>query len=173
VVAERAIVELSAMLRTIMTAIRATHWPLAQELDLVDALFRMYLIRDPELFVYVRDVQLGAEASDVPPMILLPIAENAMKHGPGAGHRGRVELAVRADAATLVIDVVNPGEYRGPRAGGSGLPMVEKRLALAYGGRASFSIGPDGSGAGGDAARTRATLRLPRTPARPPVESAA
>ena len=175
-VAERAIVELSAMLRTIMTAIRATHWPLAQELDLVDALFRMYLIRDPELFVYARDVEVGAEASDVPPMILLPIAENAMKHGPGAGHRGRVELAVRVDAATLVIDVVNPGAYRGPRAGGSGLPMVERRLALAYGGRASFAIGPDGSGAGGaggDAARTRATLRVPRTPARPPVEGAA
>src|SRR6185436_19414297 len=156
-VAERAILALSSMLHTIMTAIRATHWPLAKELALIDALFQLYLIRDPDLFVYARDVQAGLEDSDVPPMILLPIAENAMKHGPGAGHRGGVELSVRADATTLVIDLVNPGAYRGPREGGSGLPMVEKRLQLAYGSRASLAIGADGSD------RTRATVRVPRT----------
>jgi hypothetical protein len=158
VVAERAIVALSSMIHTIMTAIRSTRWPLAKELELVDTLFRMYLIRDPELFVYARDVEAGALDSDVPPMILLPIAENAMKHGPGAGHRGGVELSVRADAGTLVIDLVNPGAYRGPRDGGSGLPMIEKRLVLAYGDRASFAIGADGS----DGGRTRATVRVPR-----------
>ncbi|HEX2688228.1 MAG TPA: histidine kinase [Kofleriaceae bacterium] len=158
-VAERAILALSSMLHTIMTAIRTTRWPLAKELELVDALFQMYLIRDPELFVYARDVEAGAAGGDVPPMILLPIAENAMKHGPGAGHRGGVALSVRADAATLVIDLVNPGAYRGPRDGGSGLPMVEQRLRLAYGDRASFAIGADGD----DHHRTRATVRVPRT----------
>ena len=157
-VAERAILSLSSMLHTMMTAIRTTRWPLATELELVDALFRMYLIRDPELFAYARDVEAGAWDSDVPPMILLPIAENAMKHGPSAGHRGGVELSVRADGATLVIDLVNPGAYRGPRDGGSGLPMIEKRLHLAYGDRASFAIGADGEGRD----RTRATVRVPR-----------
>ena len=44
---------------------------------------------------------LRVDVVDVPPMLLLPLAENAMKHGPGAGHRGRVELSVRADATTL------------------------------------------------------------------------
>ncbi len=158
-VAERAILALSSMLHTIMTAIHTTRWPLAKELELVDTLFQMYLIRDPELFVYARDVAAGAEHDDVPPMILLPIAENAMKHGPGAGHRGCVALSVRADATMLVIDLVNPGAYRGPRDGGSGLPMVEKRLRLAYGDRASFAIGADGN----DHDRTRVTVRVART----------
>lgn len=158
-VAERAIVALSSMIHTIMTAIRTTRWPLAKELELVDTLFRMYLIRDPELFAYARDVQAGAWGSELPPMILLPIAENAMKHGPGAGHRGGVALSVRADATALVIDLVNPGAFRGPRDGGSGLPMVEKRLLLAYGGRASLAIGADGD----DRDRTRVTVRVPRT----------
>lgn len=161
-VAERAILALSSMLHTIMTAIHTTRWPLAKELELIDTLFRMYLIRDPELFVYARDVQAGAMDSDVPPMILLPIAENAMKHGPSAGHRGGVELSVRADATTLVIELVNPGAYRGPRDGGSGLPMVEKRLLLAYGDRASFVIGPADND-GNDHHRTRVTVRVPRT----------
>jgi LytS/YehU family sensor histidine kinase len=70
-----------------------------------------------------------------------------------------VELSVRADAEALVIELVNPGAYRGPRDGGSGLPMVEKRLHLAYGGRASLAIGADGEGRD----RTRATVRVPRT----------
>jgi two-component system, LytTR family, sensor histidine kinase AlgZ len=158
-VAERAILALSSMLHTIMTAIRTTRWPLAKELELIDTLFQMYLLRDPELFVYARDVQAGLEDSDVPPMILLPIAENAMKHGPGAGHRGGVALTVRTDGSTLVIDLVNPGAYRGPRDGGSGLPMVEKRLRLVYGDRAAFAIGADGL----DHQRTRVTVRVPRT----------
>jgi hypothetical protein len=157
-VAERAIVSLSSMIHTIMTAIRTTAWPLAKELELVDALFQMYLIRDPELFAYARDVPAEVEGTDVPPMILLPIAENAMKHGPGAGHRGVVALSVRGDATTLVIDLVNPGGYRGPRDGGSGLPMARKRLLLAYGDRASLAIGADGN----DRDRTRVTVRIPR-----------
>jgi hypothetical protein len=159
-VAERAILALSSMIHTIMSAIRTTRWPLAKELELIDTLFRMYLIRDPGLFVYAREVQAGVEDRDVPPMILLPVAENAMKHGPGAGHRGKVELSVRADAAGLVIDLVNPGAYRGPRDGGSGLPMVENRLRLAYGGRATLAIGADR----GDAGRTRVTVRVPPMP---------
>lgn len=77
----------------------------------------------------------------------------------GAGHRGGVELSVHADAATLVIELVNPGAYRGPREGGSGLPMVEKRLHLAYGDRASFAIGADGD----HRDRTRVTVRMPRS----------
>ena len=58
-----------------------------------------------------------------------------------------------------MIDLVNPGAYRGPRDGGSGLPMVEKRLLLVYGDRASFAIGADSN----DPQRTRATVRVPRT----------
>ncbi len=157
-VAEQAILALSSMLRTIMTGIRAPRWPLTQELALIDTLFQMYLIRDPGLFVYAREVAAGAGVADVPPMILLPLAENAMKHGPGAGHRGRVALAVRADGDGVVIELGNPGGYRGPRDGGSGLPMVARRLALAYGGEASFALGADGD----DAGRTRAIVRLPR-----------
>src|SRR5262249_9692031 len=148
-----------SMLHAIMTAIRTTHWPVAREIELVDALFRMHLIRDPGLFVYQRDVQAGVEDSDVPPMILLPIAENAMKHGPGAGHRGGVELSGRTDATTPGIYRVNPGACRGPREGGGGRRMVEKRLVLPYGDRASFAIGADGD----HRDRTRVTVRMPRS----------
>jgi len=154
-VAEQAIVRLSSMLRTVMSGIQAKSWPLAKELELVDTLFQMYLIRDPELFVYRRDVPEGLPDIEVPPMILLPAAENAMKHGPSAGKRGDVGLRVRADAFTLTVEIENPGAFKGRREGGSGLPMIEKRLALTYLEGAMFDIRANGD-------RTIATIRIPR-----------
>jgi hypothetical protein len=154
VVAEKAILRLSSILRTVMTGIRAMSWPLAKELELVDSLFEMHLIRDPGLFVYAREVPPDLPDLEVPPMLLLPMAENAMKHGPGAGRRGTVALRVRVDEETLTVEIENPGAYTGPRAGGSGLAIIEKRLALAYGKPATFSIRARGD-------RTIATVRTP------------
>ncbi len=154
-VAEQAILRLSSMLRTVMSGIQAKSWPLSKELELVDTLFQMYLLRDPALFVYRRDVPDDLPELEVPPMILLPAAENAMKHGPSAGKRGDVALRVRADARSLTVEIENPGAFKGRRVGGSGLPMIEKRLALTYDEGAMFDIRAEGD-------KTIATIRVPR-----------
>jgi hypothetical protein len=43
-----------------------------------------------------------------------------------------------------VVTLDNAGRFGGRRAGGVGLDMVERRLALAYGGRATFHIAAAG-----------------------------
>lgn len=156
-VAEQAILQLSSMLRTMMTGIQSTTWPFARELELASALFALHAVRDPTLFTVVQDVPDPFPGDvEVPPMLLLPVVENAMKHGPLAGRRGQVLLRVRIVGKNLVVTVENPGAYAGPREGGSGLPIVRKRLALAYGDRASLEL------VSVDGARTRATLVVPR-----------
>lgn len=157
-VAEKAIVQLSAMLRAMMTGITETSWPLAKELELVDALLALHTIRDPSLFTVTRDLPDPLPDVAVPPMLLLPIAENAMKHGPLKRHKGAVVVRVAVTADRVTIAIVNPGAYEGPRDGGSGLPIVRKRLALAYGDRASFTIVRDGD----------STSAAVVVPARPP-----
>jgi hypothetical protein len=152
-VAERAILELSQMLRTVMAGIEAERWPLEKEIELVDALFSLYRVRDPELFRTRRDMDAGLPSVLVPPMILLPIAENALKHGPAAGNRGEVSLAVKTDGGDVVVTVENPGAFRGPRDGGRGLTIIRRRIALAYGDKASFAIADH-------AGKTKATLRI-------------
>ncbi|MBX3226008.1 MAG: histidine kinase [Labilithrix sp.] len=155
-VAERAILQLSSMLRTMMTAIGTTTWPLAREVELVDALFALHAIRDPTLFTVERDVPDPLPNVEVPPMVLLPLVENAMKHGPLKRHKGVVRFVVKeTEGGAIDVEIANPGTYTGPRAGGSGLPIVEKRLALAYGKSARFEIAADGD-------RTRTSVRLPR-----------
>ena len=157
-VAERAILQLSSMLRTMMTGIGTTTWPLAREIELVDALFALHAIRDPTLFTVEREVDESLASIEVPPMVLLPLVENAMKHGPLARHKGVVRFIVEEEGAggAIRVELENPGAYKGPRVGGSGLPIVEKRLALAYGKAASFTIEGDGE-------RTRTRVLLPRT----------
>jgi len=156
-VAERAILQLSSMLRTMMTGITTTTWPLAREVELASALFALHAVRDPTAFTVDRVVPDEIPAVEVPPMLLLPLVENAMKHGPLAAHKGVVRFALELVEDGIAVTIENPGVYAGRRDRGTGLPMFEKRLALAYGARASFTIE-----AAGD--RTRARVRLPREP---------
>jgi hypothetical protein len=152
-VAERAILRLSEMLRSILEASRLPAWPLAREIALVRMLFELHAVRDPGAFdvVWKTDALSGVT---VPPMILLPVCENAMKHGVRAGHRGTIEVGAARDGDAVVLWVDNPGRYRGPRPGGEGIASVADRLEAAYSGAATLTI--DGEGE-----RTRVSLRLP------------
>lgn len=165
-VAERAILQLSSMLRTMMTGISSTTWPLSREVELADALLALHAIRDPTLFTVERSVPEPLPEIEVPPMLLLPLVENAMKHGPLKRHRGPVVFAIEATDEAVRIRISNPGAFTGRREGGSGLPIVEKRLMLAYGRAARFTIEAEQTGAGGasDAPRTKAEMHLPRAP---------
>lgn len=156
-VAERAILELSGILRAVLAGVKSPSWSLASELALVRDLFALHQLRDPELFALEWDVPSPLPDISVPPMILLPLAENAIKHGPAAGHRGVVECAVSVTAERLRIVVTNPGPYQGPREGSDGLPTVLRRLSLAYGVDARLQIAADPS-----EMRTRAELDVPR-----------
>lgn len=152
-VAERATLQLSEMLRTIMAGTHTPSWSLEQEVALLDTLFALYQIRDPEKFVLEREMDEPLPRVEVPPMLLLPVVENAIKHGPAASHRGSVHLRVHAQGGGLCIEVENPGAFTGRRPGGEGLRLVEKRLEHAYGSDATFSIK-----AHGDATLVRLTL---------------
>jgi hypothetical protein len=156
--AETALLQLSAMLRTIFDGVREPTWPLERELELTRTLFDMHRLRDPARFDLIWDVPGRAPAVQVPPLLLLPVAENAMKHGPGAGHRGEVRFTVRdAPGGGVLLELSNPGPFQGPREGGSGLPTLRRRLELAYGGAAKLAVADEGG-------RTKVRLELPRAP---------
>ncbi len=138
--AERAILQLSALLRKVLQGARSPAWPLEHELELARDLLELHHLRDPERFSLHWQVDEGCGAVPVPPLLLLPLVENAMKHGPGAGHRGQVELTVRQDGEALALELLNPGPYAGPRPGGEGVDTVERRLVLAYDGAAQLQL---------------------------------
>jgi signal transduction histidine kinase len=158
VTAERAVLQLSSMLREVLAGVREPLWPLSRELELLKTLFALHLLRDPALFTLDWHVPEGLDQVSVPTLILLPLAENAVKHGPAAGHRGPLRVEVKLEAERIEFVIENPGPYRGPRAGSDGLPTVEKRLRLAFAKEASLTLEDVGG-------RTRTRLTMPRTAA--------
>ncbi len=155
--AERAVLQLSQMLRTILGGVRARSWSLEEELALATRLCDLHRLRDPALVFDGAGLDATLAGARVPPMLLLPLVENAIKHGPAAGHPGAISLHVRRSGERISITLSNPGAYGGPRHGSHGLPTMEKRLELAYADRATFRI----AGAG---AHTLAELELPMQP---------
>lgn len=152
--AERAVLELASLLRAVLTGVKQPAWTLGEELAVVRTVLGLHLRRDPEMFALDVREGSGIEKIRVPPLILLPLAENAVKHGPAQGHRGRIVVDAMLEGDRVRVALENPGGYGGPRAGSHGLPTLERRLALAYDGAASFTIG-------GDDTRTRAIVSLP------------
>jgi hypothetical protein len=190
-VAERALLDLSHMLRTLFDGIRTPLWPLSREVEVLLALHALYALRDDER--YALDAQLdGLDApsapnrardagmAEVPPLVLLPLFENALKHGgPGAPLVLRVtrEPANADDDGTpneptLRVSLWNAGEFAGRRAGGTGIETVERRLALAYGDAATLTVEPS---VRGGVAGTATCVTLPcRAPvAQPSAEATA
>lgn len=159
-VAETALLRLAKMLRTVLEGVRAPAWPLSRELALIDHLISIHEVRDPGRFAAHREGWDAAPDLPVPPLLLLPIVENAFKHGPSAGHKGPVVVRVEALDAGARITVENPGPFRGRRAGGHGVPMVEQRVALAYDGAGTFTL----EQVDDDPPRTRACLTLGAAP---------
>lgn len=154
-VAEEAILKLSSMLRTLLDGVKESRWPLERELQLVRDLFELHLLRDKGLFELEEAIVLPLPSITVPPMSLLTLAENAVKHGPAAGHRGTLTLAIVKKNGGVEVAIDNPGFYKGPREGSDGLPTLERRLKLAYDGRARFEIESVDEG------RTRAKVWFP------------
>jgi two-component system sensor histidine kinase AlgZ len=155
VVAEQAILKLSAMLRAVLEGVRTPTWPLEREVELVRALFDLHAVRSPSAFTLAWNVDARAFGAPILPLLLLPLAENAMKHGPSAGFGGEVAFAVTVGAHVLDVTIENPGAYAGPREGSAGIPTVERRLVFAYGDASLLRIG------GVEGNRTRVTVTLP------------
>lgn len=154
-VAERMILDLSRLLREVLGGIGESAWPLRRELDLVRDVWALHRQRDPDAFEVSWEVDDAVLDVPVPPLLLLPLAENAVTHGPATGHRGVVGLSARAVGDRLHLVVSNPGPFGAPRDGGTGLSMLRQRVALSWPGTATLSVPAAGSPAA-------VTLDLPR-----------
>jgi len=162
-IAERGILGLATLLRGVFAAVKASHWTLDAELALVGELFALHRLRDPEALTIAMPDAPPAGAIEVPALLLLPLAENAMTHGIGRGHRGSIVVTVDAligdDGVDrgVVVAIESPGALGGTREG-HGLASTRARLEHAYGAAATLTIEAPVAG------RVRATVRLPRGP---------
>ena len=122
---------------------------LGRELDLLEAYLGIEQVRFGDRLRVTIDAPEDLRATLVPPLLLQPLAENAIKHGVSA-ISGPVSIAVtaRASGGRVRVAVADSGRgfaYPGPNGRGRGLELVERRLtAFAPGGEMHTERTPAG-----------------------------
>lgn len=154
--AEEAVERLAALFRYTLDATRRARVPLAEELAAVQAYLDMESLRFEGLCCTLScDAEVAA--LEVPPLVVQPLVDNAIRHGIAGRGSGRVAVSATRGADHVAIRVVDdgPGFGRSGRVGsGTSLDDLRQRLELVYGASASLDVDRDGPGC-------TVTLRLP------------
>ncbi|MCK5377300.1 MAG: histidine kinase [Acidobacteria bacterium] len=134
-------VQLGDYLRFTLSETSAHMEPLAKELEQVRRFLAVEQVRFGERLRVVEKIGHECVECLVPPLLLQPLVENALKHGiAGLVDGGEVEIGARCDGGQLVLWVENPVDTEAPpRAGaGVGLLNVRRRLEGVFGGEATL-----------------------------------
>lgn len=162
--AERSVLDLSDLLRQLLRASEQDTFPLVEERRMVERYLRLEGLRLAERLRVAWEWDPVLDRTAAIPMLLQPLAENAIKHGisrdPGGG-----ELRIRGvrQGGAVLLEVWNTGRpLESGREGGIGVQNLVRRLQLAYGGAAAFSLCTEGPG-------TMARIRIAGLPSESPA----
>ena len=130
--AEEALVGLVDMYRDLMKHGTALKDPLKQERALLKRYLGIEAIRLGERLQVQWDWPDWADALELPPLLLQPLVENAIKHGIApATEGGRLRVEVQRSQSSLIVRVANTGlPLRADYHEGTGLGNLRERLDL-------------------------------------------
>jgi hypothetical protein len=144
--ADRAIVQLSAMMRRLIDDRRQVV-PLRDELAFVRDYLEIEQVRFGDRLTVSWDVAPELLDAPVPRLSIQPLVENALRHGLWpAGRPGTLVIAARADGATLTLTVTDDGVGPITRAGRTGtdplhgLGLVRARVERLYADRGRLDL---------------------------------
>jgi signal transduction histidine kinase len=140
--AEKLTESLADVFRYALDSTRVERVTLDQELTFLESYLAIEKARFNERLSYSFEVDPAARKHLIPPMILQPLVENAVRHGIGQKLEGgsvRVIARVNADTLTLCVEDTGVGFVR-ERPGGVGLTNTRDRIKHAYGDASEFRI---------------------------------
>jgi two-component system LytT family sensor kinase len=145
--AEAMIVNLSAFFRSSLALDPSEDISLAQEIEFQQLYLDIEKLRFPKRLDVRIEIPADLRGARVPPLILQPLVENAIKHGVArTADSVRLTIAAREEDARLILTVENdrgPTEpAKGEHGTGVGLVNVCERLAARFGGEATCEHGP-------------------------------
>ena len=129
-------------LRASMSDMRCEQVSLETEFALVDSYLAVMQIRMGERLRFQIDLPGTLATTPIPSMLVLTLAENAIKHGIEPSLRGgEITVSAHQDAEYIRIAVQDSGVGMSDTPGsGTGLENVRSRLHLAYGAAASLAL---------------------------------
>jgi len=148
-----------AYLRATLGASRATAHPLQAEFDRLRDYLELMAVRMGPRLRYTLDLPHELADCPVPPLLLQPLVENAIKHGlEPKVEGGSITVSAQRDDARMLLTVLDTGvglRQDHHLANGFGVAQVRERLATIYGNAGAIElIAAPGEG-------TRATVTFP------------
>ncbi|HMC98048.1 MAG TPA: histidine kinase [Flavobacteriales bacterium] len=151
--ARKVLSRLGQLLRMTLDKTQRDKVTLEHELDYIGNYLDIEAIRFRDRLKVTYQIDDHLRVAEVPSMVLQPLVENAIKHGPDA-MTDRVDITIRATNGNgrLELEVVDNGKgcddvNKAMEHGGIGLRNVRERVRLLYDDQATFTIGsPEGRG---------------------------
>lgn len=138
---------LIAYLRAAVPRLHDTATTVGQEMELVRAYLELMHLRMPDRLQFALQCDEAALTLRCPPMTLLTLVENAVRHGIDPNEDGgRIDVSVMVQNGRCIASVVDTGvglQRAGSGTGvglGTGLSSLRERLALAFPGDAELRI---------------------------------
>jgi LytS/YehU family sensor histidine kinase len=141
--ASRVLESLIAYLRAAVPRLHEPTTTVGQELHLVRAYLDVMQMRMPDRLQFALRVDEGAAGLRCPPMTLLTLVENSVRHGIDPSEEGgRIDIDVRLWGERCLVRVSDTGVgLRQTGDGlGTGLSTLRERLQLAFGGDAQLRL---------------------------------
>ena len=136
---------LISYLRAAVPRLQEASTTMGQELQLVKAYLELMHLRMPDRLQFQIRADEPALALRCPPMTLLTLVENAVRHGIDPGEEGgRIDVCVQVKDGRVCAQVTDTGVgLKGGAEGlGTGLATLRERLQLAFGGDAKLAVVP-------------------------------
>jgi signal transduction histidine kinase len=141
--ASKVLTSLIAYLRAAVPRMHSQTATLADEADLARAYLEIMQMRMPDRLQYAIHLDSVAAKVKCPPMALLTLVENAVRHGidpSETGGRIDIDICLRDQQCVLRVKDTGVGLRQNGRGLGTGLSTLRERLKLAYGGDAQLKL---------------------------------
>jgi len=146
--ARKMITQLSDMFRYAMDSYDDQLVELTEELHFIDNYIRIQQVRFEERLTFVKEIEEECMKTKIPPMILQPLIENAVKYGIGPKDEGGVVkiIAKRIVGGGVYFEVrdnglgVNAPKVLDGSSSRIGMKNSEKRLQNIYGPTTTFNV---------------------------------
>jgi sensor histidine kinase YesM len=140
--ASRVLDSLIQYLRAALPQMREATTNLGREVDMARAFLEIHRVRMGSRLAFEIDVPDGLKGRDFPPMMLISLVENAIKHGVDpCCDSGCITIRAAESAGRLKVSVTDTGEGVKPQKGGGlGLANIRERLKALYGSSARLVL---------------------------------
>jgi len=143
--------QLTALLRATLKSSREEHTTIDDETALLEAYLGIQQTRLGDRLSYQIEVEEGLGRTELPPMMLQPLIENAIIHGIEPKREGgEVSLQIKREQQNLQIEVRDTGvglnHVSGHMGSGVGLSNLKQRVEALFLGKGEVSISESAQG---------------------------